>query len=100
MVSYTRVLRHTAKAKQGWLSQINHQPGETMKTEWLGFLANRDTARGTSRRMRSKPDHSVEERLVLAVLREDWQEVTLQDLCSPQLLPYISSLVLMPQVSD
>lgn len=47
-----------------------------------------------------EPDHGVEERLVLPVLREDWQEVTLQDLRGPQLLPYISSLVLVPQVSD
>lgn len=51
-------------------------------------------------RLRREPDHGFEERLVLAVLREDWQEVTLQDLGGPQLLPYISSLILVPQVSD
>lgn len=52
------------------------------------------------KRLRSEPDHSIKERLVLAVLGEDWQEITLQDLRGSQLLPHISSLVLMPQVSD
>lgn len=51
-------------------------------------------------RLRDEPDDSIEERLILAVLREDRQEVTLKDLCSSQLLPHVSRLVLMPEVAD
>lgn len=101
MVSYTGVLRHTAKTEQGWLSQIYHQPGETTKKRWLGFLSHTGAAtRARVKRLRSEPDHSIEESLVLAVLREDGQEVTLQDLCGSQLLPHVSGLILVPQVSD
>lgn len=46
------------------------------------------------------PDDGVEERLVLRVLHQEGQEVVLQDLRRPQLLPDIAGLVLVPQVPD
>lgn len=52
------------------------------------------------KRPRKEPDNSIEEGLIAAVLGEDGQEITLQDLCGPQLLAHVSRLVLMPQVAD
>lgn len=46
------------------------------------------------------PDNSIEEHLVLRVLDQDGQEIVLQDLGCPQLLPDVPGLVLMAQVPD
>lgn len=101
MVPHTGVLRHAAKTEQGWLSQIHHQPGrQGRKEEGIRFPCQQILHLAEVKRPRKEPDNSIEEGLVAAVLGEDGQEVTLQDLCSPQLLPHVSRLVLMPQVAD
>lgn len=48
----------------------------------------------------SSPDNGIKERLVAAMLGEDRQEVALQDLSRPQLLPHVPRLILVPQVAD
>lgn len=113
MVPEAGLLGHTAKTEQGWLCQVHHQPRETTKeAEAVRFPRQAQTPKSIRSNIKcwhtvqvkelgvQQPDNGIEERLVLAVLGEDGQKVTLQDLGGPQLLPHISSLVLMPQVAD
>lgn len=112
MVPEARLLGHAAKTEQGWLCQVHHQPAETMKEgDVAQFPHQGQTPKSTSsntkgwrmvkvRALRNQPDNSIKKRLVLAVLDEDGQKVTLQDLGCPQLLPHIASVILVPQVAD
>ena len=112
MVPEVRLLGHTTKTEQGWLGQVHHQPGETMKEgQVVMFPYQRQTPKSGSsntqcrhvvevEKLGKQPDDSIKERLVPVVLGEDGKKVTLQDLGCPQLLPHVSRLILMPQVAD
>lgn len=79
MAPEARLLGHTAKTEQGWLCQIHHQPGETMKEGDVQFPHWGQTIKSISsnakgwhivkwKKLGNQPDNSIKKRLVLAVL--------------------------------